>query len=87
MEELVIYCILSLLVGFALGYFIANKDTEKFKKIASEINESNADKFKAIASDIRASTAQIPSFVPGTLIRAFGLSLSRCNLRASSIVP
>ena len=58
MEELVIYCILSLLVGFALGYFIANKDTEKFKKIASEINESNADKFKAIASDISASNTE-----------------------------
>lgn len=58
MEELVIYSILSLLVGFALGYFISNKDTEKFKTIASEINESNADKFKAIASDISASNTE-----------------------------
>ena len=58
MEELVIYSILSLLVGFALGYFIASKDSEKFKKIASEINESNADKFKAIASDISASNTE-----------------------------
>ena len=58
METLVIYIIASLLVGFALGYYIANRDTEKFKKIASEINESNADKFKAIASDINTSNTE-----------------------------
>ena len=44
--------------GEELSICIREKDTEKFKTIASEINESNADKFKAIASDISASNTE-----------------------------
>ena len=51
MESLVIYCIFSLLIGFGLGYYIANKDTDRFKVIASEISDSNTENFLRLAND------------------------------------
>ena len=63
--DIFIYTIIGLLIGFALGYFIANKsdnkkeDIEKirkementFKIIADEVNKSNRDDFLKIATD------------------------------------
>ena len=58
MEMLVIYIIISLLIGFTLGYFIANNNSQKLldlhEKTSSRDKEfENA--FKAIASDITKS--------------------------------
>ncbi len=58
MEMLVIYIIISLLIGFSLGYFIANNNSQKLIDLHEKT--SNRDKdfentFKAIASDITKS--------------------------------
>ena len=56
------YIIISLLIGFALGYFISSKNTDKIKNIASEIHESNTerftDKFKVLATEISDSNTE-----------------------------
>ena len=58
MEMLVIYIIISLLIGFALGYFVSNTNSQKLLDLHEKT--SNRDKdfenaFKAIASDITKS--------------------------------
>ena len=56
------YIIISLLIGFALGYFISSKNTDKIKNIASEIHESNTerftDKFNVLATEISDSNTE-----------------------------
>jgi len=56
------YIIISLLIGFALGYFISSKNTDKIKNLASEIHESNTerftDKFKVLATEISDSNTE-----------------------------
>ena len=63
--EMLIYIIISLLVGFFLGYYIANKNysneesldnikknmENSFKAIASDVNKSNAEEFLKMAND------------------------------------
>ena len=58
MEMLVIYIIISLLIGFSLGYFIANNNSQKLIDLHEKTSTRDKDfenAFKAIASDITKS--------------------------------
>tara|TARA_B100000953_G_scaffold298957_1_gene297312 strand:+ start:2653 stop:3783 length:1131 start_codon:yes stop_codon:yes gene_type:complete len=58
MEMLVIYIIISLLIGFTLGYFIANNNSQKLLDLHEKTSTRDKDfenAFKAIASDITKS--------------------------------
>jgi len=58
MEMLVIYIIISLLIGFFLGYFIANNNSQKLIDLHEKTSTRDKDfenAFKAIASDITKS--------------------------------
>jgi DNA recombination protein RmuC len=58
MEMLVIYIIISLLIGFTLGYFIANNNSQKLLDLHEKTSTRDKEfenAFKAIASDITKS--------------------------------
>jgi DNA recombination protein RmuC len=58
MEMLVIYIIISLLIGFTLGYFIANNNSQKLLDLHEKTSTRDKEfenTFKAIASDITKS--------------------------------